>query len=389
MVQDAAIGRSATAFDPDETLCVVVEMSLSSWLVAGLLPGIERRPLKKMGPDEVALFSLIDRWRAEATGSGRAIRRIVLAYEAGRDGFWLARCARAHGIEAHVIHASSIAVSRDRRRAKTDRLDTELLMRVLLGWLRGEPGHCSMAVVPGLDEEDAKRPTRERENLVGERTRVINRMKAAFARLGIRGCNPALRKAVDRLAELRTPEGAALPARSMAELRRDMARLRFIEDQIAQIEQEREAWLEQASDERAAGIVRTLTRVVGIGVETADMLTHEVMLRDLRDRRAVARYAGLTGSPHESGARRRERGLSRTGNARVRRGMVQLAWRFLVFQKDSALVQWFRTRTAEVRGRTRMALVVALARKLLIALWRMARTGEVPEGVCVRPLAVA
>jgi transposase len=262
-------------------------------------------------------------------------------------------------------------------------------MRVLLGWLRGEPGHCSMAVVPGLDEEDAKRPTRERENLVGERTRVINRMKAAFARLGIRGCNPALRKAVDRLAELRTPEGAALPARSMAELRRDMARLRFIEDQIAQIEQEREAWLEQASDERAAGIVRTLTRVVGIGVETADMLTHEVMLRDLRDRRAVARYAGLTGSPHESGARRRERGLSRTGNARVRRGMVQLAWRFLVFQKDSALVQWFRTRTAEVRGRTRMALVVALARKLLIALWRMARTGEVPEGVCVRPLAVA
>lgn len=389
MVQDAAIGRSATAFDPDETLCVVVEMSLSSWLVAGLLPGIERRPLKKMGPDEVALFSSIDRWRAEATGSGRAIRRIVLAYEAGRDGFWLARCARAHGIEAHVIHASSIAVSRDRRRAKTDRLDTELLMRVLLGWLRGEPGHCSMAVVPGLDEEDAKRPTRERENLVGERTRVINRMKAAFARLGIRGCNPALRKAVDRLAELRTPEGAALPARSMAELRRDMARLRFIEDQIAQIEQEREAWLEQASDERAAGIVRTLTRVVGIGVETADMLTHEVMLRDLRDRRAVARYAGLTGSPHESGARRRERGLSRTGNARVRRGMVQLAWRFLVFQKDSALVQWFRTRTAEVRGRTRMALVVALARKLLIALWRMARTGEVPEGVCVRPLAVA
>lgn len=389
MVQDAAIGRSATAFDPDETLCVVVEMSLSSWLVAGLLPGIERRPLKKMGPDEVALFSLIDRWRAEATGSGRAIRRIVLAYEAGRDGFWLARCARAHGIEAHVIHASSIAVSRDRRRAKTDRLDTELLMRVLLGWLRGEPGHCSMAVVPGLDEEDAKRPTRERENLVGERTRVINRMKAAFARLGIRGCNPALRKAVDRLAELRTPEGAALPARSMAELRRDMARLRFIEDQIAQIEQEREAWLEQASDERAAGIVRTLTRVVGIGVETADMLTHEVMLRDLRDRRAVARYAGLTGSPHESGARRRERGLSRTGNARVRRGMVQLAWQFLVFQKDSALVQWFRTRTAEVRGRTRMALVVALARKLLIALWRMARTGEVPEGVCVRPLAVA
>ncbi len=301
-----------------------------------------------MGPDEIGLFSLIERWRAEATNSGRAIKRVVLAYEAGRDGFWLARCARARGIEAHVIHASSIAVSRDRRRAKTDRLDTALLMRVLLGWLRGEPGHCSMVVIPGLDEEDAKRPTRERENLVGERTRVINRMKAALARLGIRGFNPALRKAVDCLVGLRTPEGAALPARSVAELRRDMARLRFIEDQIAEIEQEREARLEQAPDDKAGGIVRTLTRVVGIGVETADMLTHEVMLRDLRDRRAVARYAGLTGSPHESGARRRERGLSRAGNARVRRGMIQLAWRFLVFQKQSALVQWFRTRTAEV-----------------------------------------
>ena len=163
MLQDVAIGRSDTAFDPDSTLCVVVEMSLSSWLVAGLLPGVERRPLKKMSPHEAGLFSLIERWRAEVVGTGRAITRVVLAYEAGRDGFWLARCASARGLEAHVIHASSIAVSRDPRRAKTDRLDTALLMRVLLGWLRGEPGHCSMVAVPGLDAEDARRPTRERE----------------------------------------------------------------------------------------------------------------------------------------------------------------------------------------------------------------------------------
>ena len=389
MLQNVAIGRSAAPFDPDTTLCVVVEMSLSSWLVAGLVPGVERRPLKKMCPDEVGLFSLVERWRAEAAENGRAITRIVLAYEAGRDGFWLARCAETRGFEAHVIHASSIAVSRDPRRAKTDRLDTALLMRVLLGWLRGEPGHCSMVVVPELDEEDARRPTRERENLVGERTRLINRMKAALARLGIRGFNPALRKAAGHLADLRTPEGASLPPRSMAELRRDMARLRFIESQIAEIEHERETRLEQALDGTATETTRSLSRVVGIGLETADMLTHEIMLRDLRDRRAVARYAGLTGSPHESGARRRERGLSRAGNARVRRGMVQLAWRFLVFQKESALVKWYRARTADARGRTRMALIVALARKLLIALWRMTRTGEVPEGVCVRPLAVA
>ena len=387
MLQDFAIGRSATPFDPDATLCVVVEMSLSSWLVAGLLPGVERRPLKKMSPDEVGLFALIERWCAEAVDTGRTITRIVLAYEAGRDGFWLARCAEARGVEAHVIHASSIAVSREPRRAKTDRLDTALLMRVLLGWLRGERGHCSMVAVPGLDAEDARRPTRERENLVGERTRLINRMKAALARLGIRGFNPTLRKAADHLAGLRTPEGAPLPPRGMGELRRDMARLRFIEGQISEIEHERETRLEQAPDEKAAGTTRTLSRVVGVGLETADMLTHEIMLRDLRDRRAVARYAGLTGSPHDSGARRRERGLSRAGNARVRRGMVQLAWRFLVFQKESALVKWYRARTADARGRT--ALIVALARKLLIALWRMTRTDEVPEGVCVRRLAAA
>jgi transposase len=162
----------------------------------------------------------------------------------------------------------------------------------------------------------------------------------------------------------------------------------LIEDQIAEIEKERQARLTEAKpeSERANGMVRQLSRVVGVGIETADMLTHEIFLRDLRDRRAVARYAGLTGSPDESGSRRRERGLSRAGNARVRRGMVQLAWRFLVFQKKSALVRWYRERTADARGRTRMAMMVALARKLLIGLWRMTKTGELPERVRLRPM---
>jgi transposase len=391
MLQKTANARCSGPFNPDDTLIVVVEMSSSTWLVAGLIPGVERRPLKKLDPDEDELLALLERWRQEAAANGKAISRVVLAYEAGRDGFWLARWLRARGIETHVIHASSVAVSRDRRRAKTDRLDTALLMRVLLGWLRGEPGHCTMATVPGVDEEDAKRPTRERENLVGERTRLINRMKAALARLGIRGFNPALRKAADGLETLRTPEGSAVPGRALAEMRRDMARLRFVEGQIAEVERERQCRLAAATPEcnRADTMVRTLARVVGVGVETADMLVHEIFARDLRDRRAVARYAGLTGSPDESGSRRRERGLSRAGNARVRRGMVQLAWRFLVFQKESALVRWYRQRTADGRGRTRMAMVVALARKLLVALWKMTRTGEVPEGVHLRAEASA
>jgi transposase len=190
---------------------------------------------------------------------------------------------------------------------------------------------------------------------------------------------------------LRTPEDIAIPGNALAEMRRDIARLRLVEDQIAEIERERLQRLKEVNPQhcRAAAMVRTLSRIVGVGIETADMLVQEILLRDLRDRRAVARYAGLTGSPDESGSRRRERGLSRAGNARVRRGMVQLAWRFLVFQKESALVRWYRERTADGRVRTRMAMIVALARKLLIALWRMVKTGEVPDGVRVKPHATA
>nr|CCD31952.1 Transposase, IS116/IS110/IS902 family protein [Methylocystis sp. SC2] len=381
-------GRATAAFDQDRTLVVVVEMSQSTWLVTGLLPGLERQPLKKLNPDPDYLLTLVRRWCDDCCSAGREIERLVVAYEAGRDGFWLARWLVARGVEAHVIHSSSVAVSRDRRRAKTDRLDAALLQRVLLGWLRGEPGHCSMTATPSIEEEDAKRPTRERENLIGERTRIINRMKASLARLGVRGVNPALRKAADQLGDLRTPEGGAIPPLAMAELRRDIARLRFIEEQIKEIEQQRMARLDAANrcEERANGMVRLLTRVVGVGVETADMLTHEIFLRDLRDRRAVARYAGLTGSPDESGSRRRERGLSRAGNARVRRGMVQLAWRFLVFQKECDLVRWFRARTADAGGRRRMSLIVGFARKLLIALWRLAMGAAPPAGLKMRPV---
>ena len=244
-----------------------------------------------------------------------------------------------------------------------------------------------MAATPSVEDEDARRPTRERENLVGERTRIVNRMKAAFARLGIRDVNPAQRKAFEKLDGLRTPEGGPIPPLAMAELRRDMTRLRFVDDQIKEIEQQRMVRLDEAKPDegRANGMVRLLSRVVGVGVETADMLAHEIFLRNLRDRRAVARYAGLTGSPDESGSKRRERGLSRAGNPRVRRGMVQLAWRFLVFQKDSALVRWFRARTADATGRRRMSLIVAFARKLLVALWRLAMGPEAPEGLKMRP----
>ena len=189
------LSRSLTPFDPNHTLIAVIEMSQKSWLVAGIIPGVERQPLKKLDADENELLKLLERWRTEAEKAGHKINRIAVAFEAGRDGFWLARWLRARGIEAHVIHAASVAVSREHRRAKTDRLDTEQLKRAFLGWLRGERDHCKMAAIPTFAEEDAKRPHRERETLVGEQTAIINRMKATLARLGIRSFNPKLKKA--------------------------------------------------------------------------------------------------------------------------------------------------------------------------------------------------
>jgi transposase len=383
MTNQNDLSRSVVAFEQHNTIIVVIEMSLSSWLVAGMVPGIERHPLKKLNCDQEMLLKLLFRWRDEAVKAGHTIARIVVAFEAGRDGFWLARWLLARDIEAHVIHPTSVAVSREHRRAKTDRLDTESLKRAFLGWLRGERDHCSMAAIPSLQEEDAKRPTRERENLVGERTRIINRIKACMVRFGIRNFNPTLLRAIERLNALCTPEGVTLPPHTLAELRRDLARLRLVMDQINEIEVARLRRLEQAPAEGPHAMVRLLARVIGVGVETADMLVHEILSRKLRDRRAVARYAGLTGAPDESGNKRREKGLAKAGNARVRRGMIQLAWRFLLFQKNSALSQWYRART-ESAGKKRKTMIVALARKLLIALWRLVTTGEVPAGVVLR-----
>ena len=376
------LSRSLVALDQHSSLIAVVELSLSTWLVGGMVPGIERDPLKKLVPDEDGLLKLLHRWRDEAVKAGHQINRMVVAFEAGRDGFWLARWLRSRGIEAYVIHPTSVAVSREHRRAKTDRLDIALLKRSLLGWLRGEKKHCSMAAIPTLEEEDAKRPNREREQLVGKRTGIVNRMKAALVRLGIRGFNPKLRKAPQQLATLRTPEGGTIPPNTLAELQREMAHLSFINEHIKQIEAVRLIQLKQAPQHGSNAKVVQLGRINGIGIETAGMLANEVFSRDLRDQRAVARYAGLTGSPDESGRRRREKGLAKAGNARVRRGMIQLAWRFLFHQRNSALTQWYRQSVAA--GKKRTTVIVALARKLLIALWRFVTIGDVPQGVILR-----
>ena len=379
------LSRSLVAFDQNSTLVAVVEMSQSTWLVAGVIPGVAREPLKRLVPDADQLLALLARWRSEAERAGCAIRRVVVGYEAGRDGFWLARWLGAQGVEAHVIHATSIAVSREHKRAKSDRLDTRLLKRVLLGWLRGEPDHCRMVAIPTAAAEDAKRPGRERQALTEEATRHVNRLKATLARLGIRGFDPARVKAAAGLAELRTAEDTPIPPLALAEMQRTFERLALVRAQVQAIDAARRDALAAAPATGALAQVRLLGRVVGISAASADVLVHEMFVREFRDRRAVARYPGLTGAPDESGARRREKGLSKAGNARVRRLIVQIAWLFVRHQPDSALVRWYQDRVAA--GARKTAMIVALARKLVIALWRLLTQGVVPEGVVMRPAA--
>jgi transposase len=375
-----------TAFNQASTVVVVIEMSLASWLVAGLLPGVDRGPLKKIAPNPELLLQLLYRWRDEAIKAGREITRIAVGYETGRDGFWLARWLRARGIDAHVIHATSVAISREHRRAKTDRIDTAILRRGFLGWLRGEPGHCTMAIVPTLAEEDAKRPHRERETLIKHRTSTVNRMKSILIQFGVREFKPRLRKAAQKLDAVRTPEGVPLPPNAIAALRRQIDRFQLINQQIKTIERERLLRLQRDPNDKFNAMVSLLVRIIGLGVETAEQLVHEILSRNLRDRKAVARYAGVTGSPDESGSKRREKGLSRSGNRRVRNILIQLSWRLLKYQPASELVLWFKKRTANAQ-RSRKPMIVAVARKLIVALWRYVNLGLVPKGFQMKAAA--
>jgi transposase len=379
------LSRSLVALAEDSTLIAAIELSRSSWLVGALVPGLRRDPRKKLPPDADALLGLLHRWRDEAIAAGRKIERICVAYEAGRDGFWLARWLRGRGIECEVIHPTSIPVSREHRRAKSDRLDLGLLLRAFLGWLRGEAKHCSMVAVPTVEEEDAKRPIRERDCLVVEATRLVNRMTSVLALHGISSFNVKLKKAPEKLASLRTAEGEPLPPNTLDELRSAMQRRQMIKARIAAIEAARLERLKQAPQTGPNAMIVLLARIVGVGIETAEMLVREVLSRPLRDRRAVARYAGLTGSPDESGSKRREQGLAKAGNARVRRGLIQLAWRLLTHQSDCELVKWYRERTVDGRGITRKVMIVAMARKLLIALWEYVASGKVPPGMRLHP----
>jgi transposase len=243
-----------------------------------------------------------------------------------------------------------------------------------------------MAIVPTLAEEDAKRPHRERETLIKHRTSTVNRMKSILIQFGVREFKPRLRKAAQKLDAVRTPEGVPLPPNAIAALRRQIDRFQLINQQIKTIERERLLRLQRDPNDKFNAMVSLLVRIIGLGVETAEQLVHEILSRNLRDRKAVARYAGVTGSPDESGSKRREKGLSRSGNRRVRNILIQLSWRLLKYQPASELVLWFKKRTANAQ-RSRKPMIVAVARKLIVALWRYVNLGLVPKGFQMKAAA--
>jgi transposase len=374
----------------DNIVYVSIELSVSSWLVAARLPGVEKSRLHRLeGGDATALLKTIADLQLKASAKLGCSADVACCFEAGRDGFWLHRLLTANGISAYILEPTSILVNRRARRAKTDRLDAEGMLRVLVTWLAGDRQVCSMVRVPTPDEEDAKRPHREREQLVHDKQRIENRIEALLFTQGIRG-RPSLRSWERDVAALRTGDGRALPPLLQAELNRLRRRLVLVLELIRELEDNRARAMEEAEvADKMIGKITALQRIRGIGENFAAVLALEVFYRSFDNRRQLASYVGITPIPYQSGGMDRDRSISRAGNPRARTTMVQLAWLWLRYQPDSALAIWFRERVGTLQGRTRRIAIVAVARKLLIALWRYVETGVVPDGVALRTDSVA
>lgn len=359
---------------------VSLELSKSTWLVTSLSPGIEKMSRHSVpGGDMPALFACLDALRDKAEAREGQRYRVIAIQEAGLDGFWIHRAlASEDWVTSHVVDAASIAVSRRHRRAKTDRIDGETLVRTLMAWIRGEPRVCSMVRVPKVEDEDRQRIGRERRALVKERTLHTNRMKGLLFSVGIRGYEPNRRDRRERLEELRTNDGKPLPSHLKAQLSRELDRLELLDKQIKCVEAERDDMSETSPQ-------ATLAMLKGIGPEFANVLASEGLFRHFDNRRQIAAYAGLAPSPWRSGSIDREQGVSKSGNPRLRTTMVQAAWLWLRYQPDSALSRWFQDRVSRNGGRGKKVAIIALARKLLVAFWKYAMSGpNIRECPCHR-----
>src|SRR5215213_11423652 len=367
------------------TVYVAFELSKSKWQLGVLTPGWEKMSRYRIeGGDLTAVSSVLGRARAKAEQMGKPVR-VLSCYEAGLDGHWLHRWLSDNGVVNYTLDASSIEVNRRARQAKTDRIDLARLLRAFLAHLRGEPRACSVVRVPTPEDEDRKRRTRERETLVKERTRHVNRIKGLLHGQGIRDAMPLKPSFLSDLEQARSGDGRPLAPCLKDEIRREHERLVLVHGQIKALDAGNVA----AHRAPAAGSVEAkavqLAQLRGLGPQIAQVLANEVFYRDFKNRRQVGSCVGLTDTPYDSGARRRQQGISKAGNRRARTTAIELAWLWLSHQPDSALSRWFRERVGNLKGRIRKIAIVALARKLMVALWRYLETGLVPSGAVMRP----
>jgi transposase len=379
-----ASAQSTPTIDHCGTVFVAIELSQKSWLITLHSADRDRISRHKLeGGDHAGLLALIGQVGARVTGKLGSVPRVMSCYEAGYDGFWLHRLLEAAGITNFVFDAASIAVEQRARRAKTDRIDGELLLRTLMAHSRGEPRVVRIVRVPSMEQEDARRVSRERDRLVTEQTAHTNRIKALLRLLGMAVGNPRRRDWLAWLERQRDWQGQPVPPHLLAEARREHARLMLVREQLAALEQ---AQATQACAVPAAMAERRdlLQRLKALGPAFTGTLVGEMFYKDFRNRREVASYSGLAPSPWRSGGIDREQGISKAGNRRARQKAIELAWLWLRHQPDSALSRWFRTRTANAGKRAKRIAIVALARKLIVALWRYLTTGLVPEGAAMK-----
>ena len=366
---------------------VSLELSRSIWLITSVSPGGgEKMSKHSVSAGDIAAlltrFSELDKKAFAQTGKSFPI---IVIQEAGLDGFWIHRALQREGIESYVVDAASIATSRRRRRAKTDRIDGEALVRALLAYKRGEPRVCAMVRAPTPEDEDSRRVCRERKTLTVERIQHINRIKGLLFSQGVSGYEPLRRDRRQRLDELKTGDGRPLPPHLKAQISRELDRLELLIEQIKAVEAERDVLFVPTTKTEHAPAPRTmLIDLRGIGPEFAAVLWSEGLHRSFANRKQVASYAGLAPTPWQSGSVVHEQGVSKAGNPRLRTTMIQLAWLWLRHQPDSALARWFHARVKRNGGRLRKTTIVALARKLLVALWKYATAGVVIEGAIVK-----
>jgi transposase len=367
------------------TVYVAFELSKSKWKLGVMLPGSEKMSRYTIaGGDLAALTARLAAARTKAARCGNPVR-IVSCYEAGFDGHWLHRWLTEQGVINHEIDPASIQVNRRARRAKTDRIDLEQMMRALLAYLRGEPRVCSVLRVPTVEDEDRKRRNRERKRLLKERTAHTNRIKGLLHAQGIREAMPLKPGFVAKLDSLRTGDGRALAQRFKEEILREHERLCLVSKQLAALEANSRAELRAAAPGSAEAKIVQLAQLKGIGPVGGQGLVNEVFYRSFDNRRQVGSYFGLAGMPYDSGGSQRDQGISKAGNHRARELAIELAWLWVYHQPDSELSRWFRERVRDMKGRLRRITIVAVARKLMVALWRYLETGVVPNGAVLRP----